>query len=126
MQSAIENSSDYIFEDQIIELNFREMEAGQTIQIETLNSTYRFLLIDPANGKGLLSGGSLGQEYYLAFLTGVLGDDREGFAIDSRRLKTGSHALFYLETRQGTKSLMLSKIVRLSLILDEIQQEFIA
>lgn len=122
----IENSSDYIFEDHITELNFREMESGQTIQIETLNSRYLFLLIDPANGKGLLSGGSLGDEHYLAFLTGVLGDDRDRLAIDSRRLKTRAHALFYLETRQGTKSLMLSKIVRLSLVIDEIQQGFIA
>ncbi len=126
MVGAIENSSDYIFEDHITELNFREMEPGQTIQIETINSRYLFLLIDPANGKGLLSGGSLGDERYLAFLTGVLGDEREGFAIDSRRLRTRARALFYMETRQGTKSLMLSKIVRLSVVIDETQQEFIA
>lgn len=126
MESMIEHSSDYIFEDQIIELNFREMESGQNILIETLNSRYRFLLIDPANGKGLLSGGSLGNERCLAFLTGVLGDERDGLAIDSQRLKISAHALFYLETAQGTKSLILSKIVCLSLIFDETQQGFIA
>jgi hypothetical protein len=102
------------------------MEPGQTIEIETLNSRYRFLLIDPANGKGLLSGGSLGDERYLAFLTGVLGDGVDTLSIDAQRLKCGTHALFYLETAQGTKSLILSKIVRLSLIFDETQQGFIA
>ncbi|MEW6208938.1 MAG: hypothetical protein AB1631_11270 [Acidobacteriota bacterium] len=124
MESVIENSGDYIFEDHITELNFREMEAGQTIGIETLNSSYRFLLIDPANGKGLLSGGSLGEGRHLAFLTGSIGDKRDPLGIDSRRLRTGARALFYLETNQGTKSLTLSKIVRL-FVFEETQHGFI-
>jgi hypothetical protein len=123
MESAMETSGNYIFEDRITELNFREIETGQTIEIETLNSSYRFSLIDPASGKGLLSGGAVGEGRHTAFLTGAIGDDRD--AIDSRRLSTGERALFYLETRQGTKSLRLSKIVRLSLI-EETQHEFIA
>jgi hypothetical protein len=105
-----------ISEDPTAELYFREAEPGDLILIETLNSKYTFSIIDPAKGKGTLSGGATVERPVVAFLTGALDEGHGGLAIDSNRIKTGARVLFYFDTGNGTKSLILSKVVKLALI----------
>lgn len=125
MGSDIE-SNRLFSEDETSELFFRETDPGDTIIIETLNSRYTFSIVDPAKGQGMLSGGTLVDRPVVAFLTGSLDESRDGLAVDSDRIKIGARVLFYFDTGSGTKSLILSKVIRLTLIKDNSGRRLIA
>jgi hypothetical protein len=78
------------------EIAFNGLSAADEIAIHTINSRYRFLLIDPAEKRGLLSGGLLGDRQREAILVGTLASKTRAFAIDSPVMKVGDRVLFCL------------------------------
>jgi hypothetical protein len=72
------------------------LSATDEITIRTKNSQYQFLLIDPSEKRGLLSGGLLGGRQREAILVGTLANKTKSFAIDSPVVKVGDRVLFCL------------------------------
>lgn len=109
-----EMSYDNLFcEGMATEIWLTDLLSGDHIVIETRNSRYEFSVLDPINGHGLLSGGTLGSDAQWAFLVGALDERSDNTSVDTRCLKTDSRALFYLENPLGVKSLILSKVARI-------------
>ena len=96
-----------------MEMKIKNMSERDQIVIRTQNSEYRFSVIDPEERRGILSGGSLGNQQRDAVLVGTL-VGTTSFASDPSSLKTGSRALFYLTARNGVERLITSDIVGLT------------
>ena len=97
-------------------ITFDDIKADDKVLIKTKNSEYRFTVIDPQNHKGMLSGGTLGDEPCEAFLIESLGRNDDGILQDFRGLKTGARALFYLSSGPSIKRVTTSKISGLTLV----------
>ena len=99
-------------------ITFDEINRDDKVVIRTQNSEYSFSVIDPQNHRGMLSGGSLGDEPREAFLVESLGKTESGSLRDYRGLKRGARALFYLSIpgnrieRVTTSKISALKIVR--------------
>jgi len=97
-------------------ITFDDIDCNDKVLIRTLNSEYRFSVTDPTNHKGMLSGGSLGEEPREAFLIECLGKDEKGIVKDFRGLKTGDRALFYLSSGRRIERVTTSKISSLTVV----------
>ena len=97
-------------------ITFDEIKANDKVLIRTRNSEYRFSVIDPANHKGMLTGGTVGDEPREAFLIESLGRGEDGGLKDFRGLKTGARALFYLSSAGHIERVTTSKIDSLVLV----------
>ena len=85
------------------------INPNDQILIRTQNSEYRFSILDPKERRGTLSGGTLGARAREAVLVGTLSENNNSVD-DSRGLKTGRRALFYLAARNGVERLITSII----------------
>ena len=106
-------------------IEFEELKTSEEIIIETRNSTYRFSVSDAAERRGYLSGGSVGKEPVKAILIGVIMNCGDSCVNDYGCLKTNGRAFFYLETSNGTKHLVTSKITGLIHIKNITEQKYI-
>jgi len=97
-------------------ITFDDIRMNDKVVIRTMNSEYRFAVIDPSSHKGMLSGGSLGDEPQEAFLIESLSRGEDGNWQDFRGLKTGARALFYIGTGRHLERVTTSKISRLTLV----------
>ena len=98
-------------------ITFADIHTDDKVVIRTQNSEYRFSVIDPQNHKGMLSGGSIGDEPREAFLVESLGKNESGSLQDFRGLKRGARALFYLSSSSHrVERVTTSKISGLTLI----------
>lgn len=95
------------------EIAFDDLEATDSILIQTQNSTYHFWVIDPPQRRGILSGGLLGEDSHHAALAASLLEDENGFRPDYSGLKTGLRGLFYIETNNQLEGLITSAIMGL-------------
>jgi hypothetical protein len=95
---------------------FDDIKPNDRILIRTRNSEYRFSVIDPTNHKGMLSGGTLGEEPREAFLIESHTKGEDGVRRNIRGLKTGARALFYLSSDRGIERVTTSKISGLTLV----------
>jgi len=93
-------------------IEFDKLSCADTISVQTLKSSYQFSLLDPSNRKGLLSGGSLGDEGIEAFLSGMVSDDSREF--ETTELKTGARAVFFVESKKIVRRLITSVITDLA------------
>jgi hypothetical protein len=96
-----------------MDILFEDISPSDRIMIRTQNSEYRFSVVDPSERKGILTGGSLGNQQRHAVLVGALSGGENSFASDTGALKTGSRALFYLTARNGVERLITSIITSL-------------
>lgn len=87
------------------------LSADDRVVIRTKNSSYNFLVINPAHRQGMLSGGKLGDSPRSAVLIECLSDDKENTAAGPRVLKPGSRALFYLMSARGIERVVTSVII---------------
>jgi hypothetical protein len=94
------------------EIPFNDLEAKDSLLIETRNSTYSFSILDPKSRTGLLSGGALSERAERATLIGVKLESGEADS-DTSRLTTDSRALFYLHAGGCFRSLTTSVITSL-------------
>ncbi len=97
-------------------ITFDDIKTDDRVLIKTRNSEYRFSVIDPSNHKGMLSGGTLGEEPREAFLIESRSKGEDGALRDFRGLKTGARALFYLSSGRGLERVTTSKISGLTLV----------
>jgi hypothetical protein len=97
-------------------IKFDDIEVNDKVLIRTNNSEYRFSVIDPLNHKGMLSGGTLGEEPREAFLIDSLARGEDGVQRNIRGLKTGARALFYLSSGHSIERVTTSKISGLTLV----------
>ena len=91
---------------------FSELFAADTIWVRTSRHDYEFSLSDLSSLSGTLTGGFLGDRRAEAVLSGAMSADRTGF--DSARLKTGSRAVFFVETQEGVHRVVTSVITDLA------------
>jgi hypothetical protein len=95
-------------------ITVKDLKKMDEISIRTQNSEYRFRVTDPTKGKGLLSGGLLGEaQHYASLCDESARDDQEpqSFA----RLETGRCALFFVYVRESLRRLTTSEIQDVSL-----------
>jgi hypothetical protein len=90
----------------------KDIDPSDQILIRTQNSEYRFSIVDPAERRGTLSGGFLGNQSRDAVLIGTLSETNSSNSLDnvSNGLKTGRRALFYLTAKNGIERLITSII----------------
>lgn len=101
-----------------VSVDLDDLRPKDKVVIRTRNSTYRFLITDPAKRRGVLTGGALGNNAREAVLI-------ESFALEesARRethgLKTGARVLFYLYSTRGAERMATSVIHELAVIRTE-------
>jgi len=62
-----------------MEIRVKEMKAIEEITIRTRASAYRFRLVDPVQGKGVLTGGRLREEQEAIFVKTIRPTDSDAF-----------------------------------------------
>jgi hypothetical protein len=96
----------------MLELLLKDLRMSDSLTIQTEYSTYAFLVTDPVQRAGILTGGKLKRHMMSVILVGVL-DEREdrGRAGDEPgRLRTGAQAVFYLKSAEGVRRITTSPI----------------
>src|SRR5262249_10087804 len=96
------------------EIELDQIGAADSILIHTRNSQYRFSIVDPAQRRGILSGGSFGDDMHDATLVGALATGSDPADSDTSWLRTNSRALFYVRAEAGIKRFTTSLITRLT------------
>lgn len=96
-----------------MEITLTEVAAGDEIHICTQRSVYRFKVSNPTLRRGLLTGGRLGLQQQDAYFAGAIFPDAVSIS-DSKKLETGTRALFYLSAEHGVDILTTSLITELA------------
>jgi hypothetical protein len=97
-------------------IDLDELSPKDKVVIRTRNSTYRFLITDPAKRRGVLTGGSLGHNTRDAVLIESFALDENGKRESSYDLRTGARILFYLSSTRGVERMATSVIQELAVI----------
>jgi hypothetical protein len=87
---------------------------GDRVSVQTLKSRYQFSVLDPSTRKGTLTGGVLGDRTLDAILSGTVSEDSAD--ADSRELKIGARAVFFLDLKDRAQRLTTSLITDLTLV----------
>ena len=101
-----------------VSIDLDDLKPKDKIVIRTRNSTYRFLITEPAKRHGVLTGGALGNNAREAVLI-------ESFALEQGAnrhtygLKTGARVLFFLYSTRGAERMATSVIQELAVIRTE-------
>jgi hypothetical protein len=95
-------------------ITMKDLKQMDEISIHTQNSEYRFRVTDPTKGRGLLSGGLLGEAQHEASLCyrGPTNNQQSQF---SARFEIGCCAFFYVYIRDSLRQLATSEIKDVSL-----------
>ena len=88
------------------EIALDQLRETDQLVIRTLNSVYIFLVADPVNRNGLLSGGVIGNDPAQAVLD-------SSPSVQDHRLRAGERARFYVTTEAGLKRVTTSVITDL-------------
>ncbi|HET9531163.1 MAG TPA: hypothetical protein VFQ92_12475 [Blastocatellia bacterium] len=96
------------------EVTFDDLQARDEVLIQTKNNQYRFVIIDPAEKRGLLSGGSLRNRQREAILVGTLAENTRSFAIESPVIRAGERVLFCLIDGNEAENFFTTGIQRLA------------
>ena len=100
-------------------IDFDDLKPKDKVVIRTVNSTYRFLVTDPAKRHGVLTGGALGKNTRNAVLIESFIVEDEQRIDSSYGLKIGARILFYLSSARGAERMATSIIVELVVIRSE-------
>jgi len=85
-----------------VEIKLNHTNASDQITIRTQFSSYSFRVTDPLTCRGLLSGGSLGDQPEDAYFAGAISRaSRQPH--DATRLITGCHAVFFVGRKDLTR-----------------------
>jgi len=88
------------------EIALDQLRAADRLVILTLNSVYTFLVNDPVNRKGLLSGGVIGNDAVQAVL-------EVASSAQDHRLRTGERVRFYIISGPSIKRVTTSVVTNL-------------
>ena len=105
-----------------MEFTLTELNPSVEISIRTQNSAYRFSLTDRRLCRGFLSGGILGGQQRDAFLAGAVLPNAVRIS-DSKKLETGTRALFYMDVGDQLCRLITSVITELVLVKQQSSDE---
>lgn len=94
-------------------ISVKDLKQMDEISIRTQNSLYLFRVTEPGLGKGLLSGGLLGQAQHEASLSDEISTDDQDSHF-SVRLEIGCCAFFYVYVRGSLRRLTTSEILDVS------------
>lgn len=97
-------------------LSLNRQIRNDRLVIKTVNSTYRFVLVDPDLRQGVLSGGALTGAPRSAILIGSVFQGAAGSASEIPGLKVGARAIFYLVSSAGMERLITSVVVNFTII----------
>jgi len=81
-----------------MEIRVKEMKAIEEITIRTRSSDYRFRLVDPSQGRGILRGGRLTEEHEAVFVETIR--PTSSAAPVSEQLGPGDRAVFLVGTNE--------------------------
>ena len=97
----------------VVEVLLKELGAGDSLTIQTEHSSYTFMVLDPLERTGILTGGKLKRHMMRVTLVGSL-DEREqsiGKVRDEPgRLQIGAQAVFYLKSAQCIRRITTSPV----------------
>jgi hypothetical protein len=96
------------------EIRLDELAATDCVLIRTRNTVYRFTVLEAARGRGLLSGGTLGEAQARAVAPREPGARAAAFGLPT--LRTGEVATFRLGAGKAAQRLTTSPITRLTCI----------
>lgn len=99
-------------------IDLDELQPKDKVVIRTRNSTYRFLVTDPAKRRGVLTGGALGKNACEAVLIEPLAPGEDA-GQETNGLKTGARVLFYFYSTRGAERMATSVIQELEVIRTE-------
>lgn len=97
-----------------MEINLTEVNLSDQITIRTQFSAYSFRITDPLKGRGILSGGRLGDEPHDAFFAGAISPVGAG-PCASERLEAGYRAVFLLAGNDDPRRLTTSIVTEINL-----------
>ncbi|MFY9607326.1 MAG: hypothetical protein WAU45_01765 [Blastocatellia bacterium] len=100
-------------------IDFDDLNPKDKVVIRTRNSSYRFLITDPAKRRGVLTGGALGNNTLDAVLIESFAQESNAKRETSYDLKTGARVLFYLYSTKGAERIATSVIQELVVIRTE-------
>ena len=100
-------------------IDLDDLKAKDRVVIRTRNSTYRFLVTDPAKRLGVLTGGALGNNTRDAVLIESVAVQEDAKLERSSGLRTGARILFYLSSPRGAERLATSVVEELVVIRSE-------
>ncbi|HXG68927.1 MAG TPA: hypothetical protein VNO70_27760 [Blastocatellia bacterium] len=93
-----------------------ELRTADQLLIRTENSEYRFSVTDPTLRRGILAGGSLGDQRREAVLAGALAGDGCGFMGELFALKPQARAVFSVSMEGGVRHVVTSPIKEVMLL----------
>ncbi len=96
-----------------------DLNSADTILIHTANSTYRFSLIDPVRGSGILTGGVLGTCIVRATLIGLAMGSTENNEGSIEELIAGARAIFLIGSSKAVRRVRTSPIAKVVRICGE-------
>ena len=99
------------------EIAIDSLNNHDELKLNTGRSEYRFMLTDPDNQRGLLTGGQLGEELAEANILAVRDDDGFHLIDESSRIGVGMRIIFHIPS--GVRNLVTSPITKLVLIKNE-------
>ena len=97
------------------EISFDDIEAADDVVIQTENSTYAFMVIDPSLRQGILRGGPLGARSCEAVLACALRDNDCALGSSTSALRVGMRVLFYIRISNRMRRLITSAVTHLDL-----------
>lgn len=97
----------------VTHLELATLSATDCISIKTADDTYLFVVTDPDERRGLLTGGELGSNSAASVLLGA--DMRQNGQVSAlfSGLYQGSRAIFFVESHDGIKQFITSEIIGL-------------
>lgn len=97
------------------------LNRGDRVLVQTQRSLYRFSISDAPRRRGLLTGGSLGDQTVEATFAGSILNDCVEF--DSWELKPGFRAVFFIQKGRITQRLMTSLVTEVNLVRNNLIEE---
>jgi hypothetical protein len=94
-------SKDLQVMEELTEIDFHQLTTADYILIQTRNNLYKFTLVEPADGYGILSGGALGNQQFQCGLLGTVCCKKAKSVAHPLTLKVGMTAVFYLGADDG-------------------------
>ena len=97
----------------VTKISLDTLSATDCLSIKTADDTYVFVVTDPDERRGLLTGGELGSSSAASVLLGA--DTRQNGQVSAlfSGLYQGSRAIFFVESRDGIRQFITSDITGL-------------
>ena len=97
----------------VAQISLGTLNAADCISIKTADHTYLFIVTDPEERRGMLTGGTLGSNSTVSVLLGANMRRNGHVSGIFSDLCKGSRAIFFIESHDGVKQFITSEIIGL-------------